>query len=317
MKRAIALCCIAALVLALGACAPAPAAGEDTLRVYASFYVLYDFAGKIGGDKAQIINMVPPGTEAHDWEPTATDIAALEEADILLYNGAGLEHWVEGVLAALQNQHLITVETSRDIPLLPSGAHHAHGDDHEQDDHAQDHAHDTHTHDPHVWLNPQNAKLQMQHIKDAFVQADPANSAYYQANYDTYAAQLDALDDEFHTTLDPLPNKDIIVAHQAFGYLCAAYGLTQVPVEGLSPDSEPDPARMAEVIDYAQAHDIRVIFFETLVSPKVAQTIADAVGATTAILSPLESLSAQQVQAGDDYFSIMRQNLQALHAALQ
>jgi zinc transport system substrate-binding protein len=271
---------------------------------------MYDFAVKLGGDKVNVTNMVPAGTEPHDWEPTAADIVGLENAAVFIYNGAGMEHWAEDILESLQNKSLITVEASKGISLMEG--HH----DHDEEE-AEDHEDEEESFDPHVWLSPVNAKAEMENIKNAFAQADPDNKDYYEANYAKYAAELDVLDKEFSDTLSSLPNKDVIVAHQAFGYLCAAYGLNQVPIEGLSPDSEPDPARVAEIIDFAKEHDVKVIFFEELVSPKVAETIASAIGAKAEMLNPLEGLGDEELAAGDDYFSVMRQNLEALKAALQ
>lgn len=287
---------------------------DGKLSVYASFYPMYDFASKIGGDKAKVVTMVPAGTEPHDWEPTAADITGLEKADVFVYNGAGMEHWAQDVLESLQNKDLIAVETSKGITLREG--HHEDEDEHEDEEKDED-KHEDKEYDPHVWLNPVNAKKQMENIKDAFVKADPDNKDYYEANYAQYAADFEALDKEFKDTLSALPKKDIIVSHEAFGYLCAAYGLNQIGIEGLSPDSEPDPARMAEIIEFAKEHDVKVIFFEELVSPKVAKTIADNVGAETAVLNPIEGLSDEQKAAGDDYFAVMRQNLKELKAALQ
>ena len=283
----------------------------EKLSVYASFYPMFDFAKKIGGDKVDITNMVPAGTEPHDWEPAAADIAGLEEADIFIYNGAGMEHWVEDVLESLQNKDLITVEASKGISLLEGH------EDHEDEEEGESADEEGAQYDPHVWLSPVNAKAEMAAIKDAFVQADAADKDYFEANFEKYSAELDKLDQEFKDTLSGLPNKDIIVAHQAFGYLCAAYGLNQVPIEGLSADSEPDPARMADIIQFAEENDVKVIFFEELVSPKVAETIASAVGAETQVLNPLEGISDEDQAAGEDYFTVMRQNLQTLKAALQ
>jgi len=164
---------------------------------------------------------------------------------------------------------------------------------------------------------PKTRKGKWKRIKNAFSQADPENKDYYEANFSKYAAEFDALDSEFKDTLSAFKNRDIIVAHQAFGYLCADYGLNQVAIEGLSADSEPDPARMAEIIRFAKEHDVKVIFFEELVSPKVAETIASAIGAETDVLNPIEGLSDEQLKSGDDYFSVMRQNLAALKAALE
>lgn len=303
---------------AQGAASAAPSAAEpseaaaEPLSVCASFYTMYDFASKIGGDRVAVTNLVPSGMEPHDWEPSAGDLAALEEADVFIYSGAGMEHWVDTVLASLSNESLVTAETSAGIPLLAGG--HSHDDEEEAEaDHDEEEAE---SYDPHVWLNPQYAKLQMAAIRDAFTQADPEGADYYAANYDTYAARLDDLDADFRETLSPLPNHDIVVAHQAFGYLCQAYGLNQIAIEGLSADSEPDPARVAEIITLAQERQVKVIFFEELISPKVAETIADAAGAETMVLSPIEGLSDDRQAAGDDYFSVMEQNLEALSYAL-
>ncbi len=289
---------------------------DKKLSVYTSFYPMYDFASKIGGDKIDAVNMVPAGTEPHEWEPTAADIAGLEETSVFIYNGAGMEHWVEDVLESIQNDSLIAVEASKGLTLLEG--HHDDEEEHsEEEEHSDEDEHSHGEFDPHVWLDPMNAKAEMESIKNSFIQADPDNKDYYEANYTKYAAEFDALDKEFRDAITSLPNKDIIVAHQAFGYLCSAYGLNQVPVEGLAPDSEPDPARVAEIIEFAKEHDVKVIFFEELVSPKVAEVIASAIGAKTDVLSPVEALSDEQMENGDDYFTVMRHNLEALKAALK
>ena len=283
------------------------AAGQK-LNVYTSFYTMYDFAGKIGGDKITVTNLVPPGTEPHDWEPTPNDIVGLEKADVFVYNGAGMEHWVDGVLDSLQNKDLVTVEASHGISLLEG-----HGHDEDEEEHEEEE--EEHSTDPHVWLSPVNAKKEMESIKNALVQADPENKEYYEANYAKYAEEADKLDQEWKDMTASLKNKDLIVAHQAFGYLCQTYGLNQVAIEGLSPDSEPDAARMADIIEFAKERKITTIFFEELVNPKVAETIAKATGAKTAVLSPIEGLSEESQTAGDEYFSIMRKNLQAVKDA--
>lgn len=281
---------------------------EKKLSVYTSFYAMEDFAEKIGGDKITVTNLVPSGTEPHDWEPQANDIAGLEQADVLIYNGAGMEHWINDVLESLQNKKLVAVEASKGISLLEGV------DEHEESEASHSEEEESST-DPHVWLDPENAKKEMKTIQDALVQADPANKETYEANYTKYAAQADELDSEFRQMADSLKNKDLIVAHQAFGYLCKAYGLNQVAIEGLSPDSEPDAARMAEIIEFAKEHKITTIFFEELVSPKVAETIAKATGAKTEVLDPIEGLSDENKAAGMEYFSIMKKNMEAIRTA--
>lgn len=287
---------------------------ESKLKVMASFYTMYDFAKKVGGDKVDVKNMVPAGTEPHDWEPAATDIKNLEDADVFIYNGVDMEHWTEEVLDSLDNRSLKVVEAARGISLI-KGEDHDEDKDHDKDDQDKD-EHDEDGHDPHVWLNPLNAKAEMENIKNALVEADPKNKAYYTENYDKYAKELDQLDAEYKKELEATKSKNIITAHEAFGYLCSAYGLNQVGIEGLSPDSEPEPSRMNEIIGFAKAQGVKTIFFEELVNPKVAETIAKEIGAKVEVLNPLEGLSEEEEKAGDDYFSVMKANLKKLKAAL-
>lgn len=283
-----------------------PSSSEtQKLKVFTSFYTMYDFAQKIGGDKIEVVNLVPSGTEPHDWEPQANDIAGLEKADVFIYNGAGLEHWATSVLGSLQNKNIVTVEASSGISLLEGK--------HEAEERVAD-AKEASA-DPHVWLSPVNAKKEMENIKNALVKADPSNKDTFEANYSKYAAKADELDNQFRQMTNNLKNKDLIVAHQAFGYLCNEYGLNQVAIEGLSPDSEPDAARMAEIIQFAKERKITTIFFEELVSPKIAETIAKATGAKTAVLDPIEGLSDENKANGMEYFSIMEKNLEAIRVA--
>lgn len=302
----VALC--AAMLGGCGASAVSSSAAESTdstdsapLKVMASFYPMYDFAQKIGGDKVTVTNMVPAGTEPHDWEPSTTDITNLEDADVFIYSGAGMEHWVDSVLGSLTNQDLDVVQASDGVTLRE-------GYEDEDGDVGAD---------PHVWLAPANAKIEMKNITDVLCSADPANAEYYRQNYEQWALECDRLDTEFTEALSALPNKNIVVSHEAFGYLCDAYGLNQVGIEGIEADSEPDPARMAEIEDFVKANHVKVIFSEELVSPKVAQTIADATGAQMQELNPLEGLTDDQIADGQDYFSVMRQNLEELQNALQ
>ena len=314
INRLSALVCACTLSLSLlTGCGTQPAdtaAGDGRLRVLTSFYPMYDFACKIGGDCIDVTNMVPSGTEPHDWEPSTNDLKNLEKADVFIYNGADMEPWADDLLVS-RSDKLHVVEASENVELRTTDGEHEHAHEHEGADH---HHGDF---DPHVWLDPENAKIEMEAIRDALCAADPENSTVFQSNYEKYAAELDALDAEFREKLAPLPNRTIVVAHEAFGYLCDAYGLTQVGIEGLSPDSEPDPGRMAEVIDFVREHSISTIFFEELVSPKVAEAIASETGAQAKMLSPLEGLSDEQAAAGADYFSVMHDNLAALMEALK
>ena len=286
-----------AMLLGFTGCGVSKEDTDGKLTVYTSFYPMADFVSKVGGDRVKVVNMVPAGTEPHDWEPSAADIMRLEEAKVFVYNGAGLEHWVEDVLSALQNKELMVVEASKGIVLLERK---------EDDDHGHDHG----AVDPHVWLDPRNVKIEAENIRDALIEADAEGAEIYRANFDRFAAELDALDQDFRESLSAVPQKHIVVAHEAFSYLCAAYGLEQIGIEGLSPDSEPSPARMAEIIAFAKEYEIKTNFFEEQVSSKVAQTIADEIGAQTHVLSPFEGMDE------GDYLTVMARNLETLKEVL-
>lgn len=263
---------------------------NSKLKVYTSFYVLADFTKKIGGDKIEVVNLVPSGIEPHDWEPTPRMQKELTKAKLFIYNGAGLEPWAEKFLKAADQDQLLSVEASAGLALTG--------------------------HDPHVWLNPLLALEEGRKIKDALVSLDPANQDYYAANFLTLASNLKKLDKAFLEGLAPYKGKKIVVAHDAFSYLTSRYGLQELPIMGLSPEAEPRPAGLAKIAKEMKDLNIEYIFFEDLVSPKVAQILAQEVGAKTLVLSPIEGLTGKQVKAGKDYFALMYQNLDNLKLAL-
>lgn len=294
----------------------ASASDSQKVQVAASFYAMADFAEKIGGDRVEVTCLVPAGTEPHDWEPSTTDIKTLEAADVFVYNGAGMEHWTEDTLASLSNKDLVSVEASEGVSLRELGEEE--GEEHEAE-HGAEHEGHHHDHggvDPHVWLAPQNVKIEMANVKDALIAADPEGKAEYEANYATWAAECDKLDKEFSEGLAGAANRSIVVSHEAFGYLCDAYNLEQLPIEGIEADAEPDAKTMAGIVEFVKANGVKVIFSEELVSPKVANSIAEATGASVEELNPIEGLSEEDLAAGADYFSVMRANLEVLKKAL-
>ena len=269
---------------------------EDKIAVVTTIYPMYDFVINIAGDRVEVINLVPAGMEPHDFELSTGDMRLLEQADMFVYNGAGMEHFVDRTLESLSNDKLLVVEAAGDIETLSS-----------EDGHM----------DPHTWLSVKNAMDEVAAIKDALVAIDPKNAGYYEDNYIDYKEKLKELDSRYREELNGLSQNTIVVAHEAFGYLCKEYGLKQEAIEGLMADSEPDSARMKEIIDFCKDEDIRVIFFEELVSPKVADTIAEETGAVTMVLNPIEGLTAEQQEEGLDYICLMEANLEALKVALQ
>lgn len=274
---------------------------NNRLNIYTSFYPVYDFTSKIGGDKISVKNIVPTGTEPHDWEPTPKDMQSIAEADMLIYNGLGMEQWVEKVTSAVGNDNLKLVEASNGVELITVG------------DNSQTDYYDT---DPHIWTSIRNAVIEMENIKNALCEADSENSDYYEENFNKYKSEFEALDKEFEDFVSNCSKKDIIVAHDAFSYLCRDYGLNQIAINGLSAESEPEPSKMAEIVDFAKNNNIKIIFYEELISPKAAQTIANEIGAETTALNPLEGLSESEEANGDDYLSVMKKNLEAIKKAL-
>ena len=309
--KVVSIVLILTLLLAVGCSKPVEEAQgntEEKLLVYASFYPMYDFAKNIGKDKINLKLMIPPGVEAHDWEPTAKLMGEMEKADVFIYNGLGIEPWAEKMTASIENEQLIIVEASQDMDLLKAEEHEENEDEEEEEEHGE--------YDPHVWLNPMNAMKQAENIKNAFVKADEANKDFYEANFKEFSDKLKALDDKYKQELRDIKRKEIVVAHAAFGYLTNRYGIEQVAITGLSPQGEPSAAKMVEITKFAKEHNLKYIFFETLTSPKLAQVLANEAGAQTLVLNPLEGLTQEEINAGKDYIAVMEENLTALKKAL-
>lgn len=285
------------IIILLTGCSNKGISSENTqnesgkLKVYTSFYAVYDFTKKIGGDRIELYNLVPTGTEPHDWEPASKDMMNLEKADILFYNGAGMESWIEKIKNSISSTTIQYCELSQNIDLIDG--------------------------DPHVWLDPKNVKIEAELIKNKLCETDSKNSSYYQNNYENLCAEIDELDSEYKTSLSSLKQNNIVVAHEAYGYLCRAYSLNQIPIEGISADSEPSLSKMKEIAEFVRENNIKYIFFEELINPKIAQTIADEVGAELLVLNPFEGLTQEQIDNGYDYFKVMYENLDNLKKALR
>lgn len=270
------------------------------LKVYATVYPLYDFAKNIGKDKIDVELIIPNGQEPHDFEPDNKDIKNLESADVFIYNGAGLESWSEKVINSLDNKNLLTVMASDGVKLLETK---------DEENSLNE--------DPHVWLDPKNALIEAENIKNTLVKADEENKDYYEENFKVYSEKLKALDNDYKNTLENTKNKTIVVSHEAFGYLCNAYGLKQIGIEGVNAQSEPDAKTMAKIVEIVKEKNISTIFTEDIIDSKVAATIANEAKIKTEFLNPLESLTEDEISNEDDYISIMNSNLMKLEEALK
>jgi zinc transport system substrate-binding protein len=259
------------------------------LEVVASFYPVAEAARQVGGDRVRVRNLTPAGTEPHDVELSSRQVDELESADVVLYVGQGFQPAVEE-LAERRDEG--TVDLLAGLPL--------HGS----------------TEDPHFWLDPQRMATVVDAVADALAEAAPADGATFRAGAARYRTALSALDGEMERGLATCERREIVTSHAAFFYLAERYGLTQLPIAGLSPETEPDPARLASLADTVRSKKITTVFYEDLVSPDVARTLARETGATAAVLSPIEGLTEDQVDAGKTYLTVMRENLAALRKAL-
>jgi len=267
--------------------------------IVAAFYPLAYAAEQVAGPDATIINLTPPGAEAHDLELTAQQVAQIADADLVLYI-PGFQPAVDEAVEQQAGDRALNVTEA--IALLPAEEH--------GDEHAGEEDHAALDGDPHVWLNP----LNMATIGDEIAARLSSNSsiaATAEKGASDLRASMEALNAEWAAGTAACTIRDLVVSHEAFGYLAAAYGFTQVGIAGLSPEAEPSPARLAEVAKFVKDNGITTIYYETLVDPKVAQTLAEETGATAAKLDPLDGLAADST---GDYTTVMRENLATLIA---
>ncbi|WFE21371.1 metal ABC transporter substrate-binding protein [Solwaraspora sp. WMMD937] len=322
----------AGALLALGGTAACAQDGGDgsaddtTVGVVAAFYPLQFLAERIGGDAVTVTGLAPPGAEPHDLELSPRQVGEVSDADLVVY----LSNFQPAVDAAVEQEagdHAFDVVEVEPLLDATDGGHsHDHGDEDEHaeegehadedghaEDEADDHAEETGAKDPHLWLDPTRFATVGDALAERLAAVAPDHAADFTARAAALRTELEALDTEFADRLADCERREIITSHAAFGYLAVRYQLDQIAITGLSPEDEPTPQRLAEVIEEAREHQATTIFFETLVSPSVAETIADETGAETAVLDPIEGL---QPDADDDYFSVMRNNLNNLTDAL-
>lgn len=283
------------------------------VNVVTSFYPIYEFAKAIGGEDVNVINLLPTGVEPHDWTPRSQEILNTSKAQLFFYNGAGLEGWVPNFLKGMgKDASVKPVELSQGIELI-----HADEDDGHDHGHTDDSTDGDHHIDPHTWVSPKSAKIMAENIKNSYIEVDPAHKDNYESRYAELSQKLDELDAKFTEELSKTAKKEIVVSHQAFGYLCRDYGLTQHAIMGLSPEAEPRAQDLVALAKKVKEENIRYIFFEELVSDKLAKTLAGEAGVETLVLNPVEGLTKEQQEAGDNYFTLMEKNLQNLILALQ
>ena len=265
----------------------ASCSNKESYDIMTSCYPVYEFTTRIVGDKYTVKNLVKPGIEPHEYEPSTKDVRNLIDCKLFIVNGLGLEHYTNDLTKDIKQKMFMSTSN---IELL----------------------YEDNTVDPHIWLDPKNAITMMSNIKDKIIELDPENKDYYINNFNTNKELFLALDNKYNEELTNLSSSYLITSHKAFGYLCKAYGLTQVAINGLSTEDEPTAEAIASLIDRIKDMGATTIFYEELVSDSIAKSIASETGLKCDVLNPIEGISNKE----DNYITIMEKNLEAIKRAL-
>ncbi|SDH87315.1 metal ABC transporter substrate-binding protein [Alteribacillus bidgolensis] len=292
---------------------------QKPLQIYTTLFAWEDFAKKIGGDEVEVVNLVPAGGDAHSFEPTSQTMVDVVESDAFIFNGAGMEGFAEEMNKMAQEEGVLSIEVTKDIDLRSFTDDHAHEHNHNEESKESSEEHD-HGHgevDPHIWLDPVIAVEAAENIKDALIKLRPEQKETFEENFADLKEQLLDLDKEFSEMVDAAEGHQFIVSHSAYGYWEERYGLEQIGLAGLAPSDEPSQKQLREIIETMENSGIQHVMLEKNVSSKVAEVVQDEVGAEALHLHNLASLVQEERDSGQDYFSLMKQNIDNLETALQ
>lgn len=290
-----------AALLPLGGCAsPASdrAAAADEVTVVAAFYPLQFIAERVGGPQVTVSNLTQPGTEPHDLELSPQQVAAVGDSDLALYL-SGFQPAVDDAIATVNPSDSLDVGTVVDLSLTYTPLTEA-ADEQSAEEGV----------DPHFWLDPLRLAAAADAVADELSTIAPDQAAEFARNAAELNDELADLSNEMGRGLTECRSRDVVTTHNAFGYLAAAFDLRQVGIAGLSPEAEPTPGALAAVADFVTDNDVRTIYYESLVSPEIAETLARTTGSKTAVLDPIEGLTDDS--QGEDYLALMRSNLASL-----
>jgi zinc transport system substrate-binding protein len=281
----------------------------NKISVVTTLFPLYDFAREIGGDKVQVSLLLPPGVEAHAFEPKPSDIVMINESDLFVYTGKFMEPWIEDIIKGITNKNVKVIDSSVGIELMEE-------DTHEEDEHEEKHPHHDGV-DPHIWLGFNNSQIMVSNIVKILAEKDPVNADFYNTNASLYIKKLSTLDESYKNTLSVCKTREVVYGgHYAFGYLAKRYNLEYVSAQGFSPDSEPTAKDMVTLIDQIKKGNINYIFYEELASPKIAETLSRETGAKLLLLNGAHNLSKEEMKNNVSFLSIMEKNLVNLKTGL-
>ncbi|MGM0419793.1 MAG: metal ABC transporter substrate-binding protein [Bacillota bacterium] len=282
--------------------------------VYISIYPIYEIAERLGGERLNIHQVVPEGVEVHGYEPSPRVLAKLEKSDLFVYVGENLEGWGESTARNLRGEKVDTIKLSEYVELIEYEEEHGYEEE-VDDSHEDEDDHDVY--DNHIWLDVDNMKIIADLLVEEFISLDPAGEEIYLANLAEVKAELEEVDQAYRESLQDLEHDIIIVSHAAFGYLAENYGFKQLAVTGLDPHSEPSSRTISDLIDIAEETGVEYIFMETLASPRAVRVIAEEADLEVLTLNTAASLRPKDIENGENYFTIMYDNLENLQKALQ
>ncbi len=290
------------------------------LNIIVTLFPLYDFTKNIAGDKASVVLLLPPGVEAHSFEPKAGDMLKINGADLFVFTGKYMEPWADGLLKGTDNKGLLVVDASNGITLMEGEKkQHGEGNGHDKGEkHKEDGHHDHGKIDPHIWLDLGNAQKMVSTILEALTIKDPANKEYYAKNADTFTEKLADLDRRYREGF-ALCRKRLFIhgGHFAFNYLAQRYNLSYISAYHGSPDAEPSPKRLIILKKKMQENNIRAVYFEELITPRVSEVLAKETGATLYKLHGAHNITKEEFEKGITFLSIMEENLKNLKAGLE
>ncbi len=302
MKKGISVfsLCLAALAVVL----PNPALSlpdvSKRIRIMTTVFPIMEFAKRICGPRGEVEMLLPPGVEVHTWQPRASDVLSLSKTDLLIAVGANLEPWLPGLVGSVANPRMIILDASRGLDLIR-----------DRDEGSSP------APDPHYWLDFSLDQRIVEKITDTCCGLSPGDAGTFRQNAALLNERLKELDGRFRKSLAGCKGKDFVIGgHGAFGYLARRYGLRQIALYGLSPDSEPTPRQVAQVISFVKKNEIAVIFYEKSDSSKLARMVASETGARTLVLSAAHNLTKEQFSSGMTFFDLMQEDLDNLRTGL-
>ena len=316
MRKRFAMLLALILVLAVSAACSKKteeAAGGKKLQVVTTLYPVYDFARVVAGDKASVELLLPPGMEPHSFEPKPEDIFRVSKADLFIFTDIYMEPWAADLLKGVENRRVLVVDAGKGARFLPVAEKDGHDEHGEEKGH-----HHGEGMDPHIWLDLDNARQMVGNIAEGLATKDPANRGYYLDRAAAYKEKLAALDRRFRDELADCATRMFLHGgHYAFGYLAARYGLHYKSAYAVSANSEPTPRKIAELVNLMKSNKLQFIFYEELLAPAMAETIARESGARLLKLHGIHNVGRDELARGVSFISLMEQNLDNLKVGLQ